>query len=236
MKPLLIILMIIVTSFGAFAQEEETRTVDEAQIEKETRAIRNFSKLKVSKGINVTLIKGDEPSAEINIVNAPLSDVIIENDQNELTIKMRTRIYQDVSVQVYLTYQDIREITLGSGSSVDNQEVLEGKVLILNAGLNSVIDLKLDVTSVEADVSAARITLEGYAKTLEAKATTGGKLQGQNFEVDKAYVTANTGGIVTVKATKLLDAKAGTGGTIEYLGEPEKMNTKETFGGKVVKI
>ena len=228
--------MFFAASFGVLAQEDNTRTVDEAQITKETRAINDFSKLRISKGINVTLVKGEDPSAEINIVNAPPSDVIIENDQNELVIKMKTRIYQDVSVQVYVTYRDIREISLGSGSSVDNQEVLAGKVLILNAGLDSVIDLKVDVTSVEADVSAARITLEGYAESLEARATTGGKLQGQNLDVKEAYVTANTGGIVTVKATKLLDAKAGTGGTIEYLGEPEKINTKETFGGKVVKI
>ena len=228
--------MFFAASFGVLAQEDNTRTVDEAQITKETRAINDFSKLRISKGINVTLVKGEDPSAEINIVNAPPSDVIIENDQNELVIKMKTRIYQDVSVQVYVTYREIREISLGSGSSVDNQEVLAGKVLILNAGLDSVIDLKVDVTSVEADVSAARITLEGYAESLEARATTGGKLQGQNLDVKEAYVTANTGGIVTVKATKLLDAKAGTGGTIEYLGEPEKINTKETFGGKVVKI
>lgn len=236
MKKLLIFMMAIAVSLSAFAQDETKIHVDEAQVEKETRAIKDFNKLKVSKGINVTLIKGDELSAEINIVNAPPSDVIIENDQNELTIKMKTRIYKDVSVQVYLTYRDIREISLGSGSSVDNQGVLEGKVLILNAGMDSVIDLKLDVTSVEADVSAARITLEGYAKTLEAKATTGGKLQGQNLDVEKAYVTANTGGIATVKASELLDAKAGTGGTVEYLGEPEKLNTRETFGGAVVKI
>lgn len=236
MKKLLIFMMAIAVSLSAFAQDETKIHVDEAQVEKETRAIKDFNKLKVSKGINVTLIKGDELSAEINIVNAPPSDVIIENDQNELTIKMKTRIYKDVSVQVYLTYRDIREISLGSGSSVDNQGVLEGKVLILNAGMDSVIDLKLDVTSVEADVSAARITLEGYAKTLEAKATTGGKLQGQNLDVEKAYVTANTGGIATVKASELLDAKAGTGGTVEYLGEPEKLSTKETFGGEVVKI
>jgi len=236
MKQILIFMMVIATSFNAFAQDEKKIQVDEAQVEKETRSIRDFNKLRVSKGINVTLIKGDELSAEINIVNTPPSDVIIENDQNELTIKMKTRIYQDVSVQVYLTYRDLREISLGSGSSIDNQEVLEGKILILNAGLDSVIDLKLDVTSVEADASAARITLEGYSKTLEAKATTGAKFQGQNLEVKEAYVTANTGGIATVKASERLDAKAGTGGTIEYLGEPKKLSTKETFGGKVVKI
>lgn len=231
MKRLLVFMVAIAASFSMFAQDNDEN------VNKETRNIKEFDKIKVTRGINVTLIKGEEPKAEINIVNAPTSDVIIENDQNELEVKMRTRIYDDVSVQVYVTYtKDIREITLGSGGSVDNQGVLTGKILVLDSGLDSVIDLNVDMEDIEASVSAARITIEGYAKSLEVKATTGGKFQGQNMEVKKAYVTANTGGIATVKATELLDAKAGTGGTVEYLGKPQKLETKETFGGKVVKI
>jgi hypothetical protein len=231
MKRLLVFMVAIAASFSMFAQDNDEN------VNKETRNIKEFDKIKVTRGINVTLIKGEEPKAEINIVNAPTSDVIIENDQNELEVKMRTRIYDDVSVQVYVTYtKDIREITLGSGGAIDNEGVLTGKVLVLDSGLDSVIDLNVDVEDIEASVSAARITMEGYAKSLEVKASTGGKFQGQNMEVKKAYVTANTGGIATVKATELLNAKAGTGGTVEYLGKPQKLETKETFGGKVVKI
>ncbi|MFW6257495.1 MAG: GIN domain-containing protein, partial [Prolixibacteraceae bacterium] len=108
MKRLFFTLFLFVTVFSLFAQEED------ANIVKETRTIKDFNKLKVSKGINVTLIKGEEPGAEINIVNAPPADVLIENDKNELTVKMKTRIYKEVSVQVYLTYTDIREITVAS--------------------------------------------------------------------------------------------------------------------------
>ncbi|WP_462319531.1 GIN domain-containing protein, partial [Marinilabilia sp.] len=200
MKRLLVFMVAIAASFSMFAQDNDEN------VNKETRNIKEFDKIKVTRGINVTLIKGEEPKAEINIVNAPTSDVIIENDQNELEVKMRTRIYDDVSVQVYVTYtKDIREITLGSGGSVNNEGVLTGKVLVLDSGLDSVIDLNVDVEDIEASVSAARITLEGYAKSLEVKASTGGKFQGQNMEVKKGYVTANTGGIATVKATELLN-------------------------------
>lgn len=231
MKRLLVFMVAIAASFSMLAQENDEN------VNKETRNIKEFDKIKVTRGINVTLVKGDEPKAEINIVNAPTSDVIIENDQNELEVKMRTRIYDDVSVQVYVTYtKDIREINLGSGGSIDNHGVMTGKILVLDSGLDSVIDLNVDVEDIEASVSAARITMEGYVKSLEVKASTGGKFQGQNLEAKKAYVTANTGGIATVKATELLDAKAGTGGTVEYLGKPQKLETKETFGGKVVKI
>ncbi|MDN5290517.1 head GIN domain-containing protein [Anaerophaga thermohalophila] len=230
MKRVLVFLLAISFGFSLAAQEEQEN------MNKEIRNLKEFNKLKVARGINVTLIKGEKPQAEINIVNAPTSDVIIENDQNELTVKMRTRVYQDVSVQVYLTYTDLRAISVGSGGNIDGNDVLTGKVLQLDAGLDGVIQLKLDVDALEASVSAARITLEGYAETVEVKASTGGKFQGQSLECKKAYVSANTGGIVTVNVSELLDAKASTGGTVEYLNEPEKIEVKESFGGSVVKI
>jgi len=109
-------------------------------------------------------------------------------------------------------------------------------VLQLDAGLDGSIQLKLDVDALEATVSAAKITLEGYAETVEVKASTGGKFQGHSLECKKSYVTANTGGIVTVNVTELLDAKASTGGKVEYVGEPKKIEVKESLGGSVVKI
>lgn len=230
MKQLFFILVVLATSFSLFAQEANPDIV------KETRTIKKFDKLKVSKGINVTLIKGLKPSAEINIVNAPPSDVIIENDQNELSLKMKTRIYKDMSVQVYVTYTDIREISAGSGATVDSEDVLTGNSLIINAGLDSGIDLEIDIESLEASVSAARVTLKGNTKKIEAKATTGGKFQGQNLKCQEAFVKANTGGIVTLNVSEYLDARAGTGGTVEYTGNPEKIETKETFGGSVLEI
>jgi len=231
MKRIFVFLLSLSFVFSLAAQNE-----GQENIKKETRAIKEFDKLRVTKGINVTLIKGDKPKAEINIINAPTSDVVIENDQNELTVKMRTKVYQDVTVQVYLTYTDIRSISVGSGGNVDNEGVLTSKMLTLDGGLDGVINLDVEVDALEATLSTARIALDGYAKTVEVKASTGGKFQGEGLETEKAYVSANTGAIVTVNVSELLDAKASTGGTVEYTGNPSKVKVKETFGGSVEKI
>ena len=124
----------------------------------------------------------------------------------------------------------------GSGATVDSENALTGNTLLINAGLDSAIELEVDLESLEASVSAARITLEGNTKTLEAKASTGGKFQGQNLKCEKAFVKANTGGIVSINVSEHLDAKAGTAGTIEYTGNPEKVEKKESFGGSVEEI
>ncbi|MFW6043669.1 MAG: head GIN domain-containing protein [Marinilabiliaceae bacterium] len=232
MKRALVFLMALTLTASLLAQDKE----ENQEVSKEVRKVKDFKKLKVAKGINVTLIKGLKPEAEINIVNAMTEDVIIENDKNELTIKMKTRIYKDVSVQVYLTYTELREIKTGSGASVDAEDVLSGNQLVLDAGMDSSIELEVDVETLEANVSAARITLEGAANTVEAKATTGGKFEAEKLESQEAFVTANTGAVATVNVTKKLEAKAGAGGKIEYSGNPEKVDSREIVNGKVTEL
>lgn len=232
MKRVLVFLMALTLTASLFSQENE----ENQNISKEIREVKDFDKLKVSKGINVTLIKGLKPEAEVNILNALTDDVIIENDQNELTIKMKTRIYNDVSVQVYLTYTELREIKTGSGSKVDAEGELSGNNLTLDAGMDSSIELKVDVETLEANVSAARITLEGTANTVEAKATTGGKFEAEKLEAKEAFITANTGARATVNVTKKLEAKAGTSGKIEYSGDPEEVDSREIIGGEVIEL
>ena len=232
MKRALVFLMALILTAPVFSQENE----ENQEGSKEVRDVKEFDKLKVTKGINVTLIKGLKPEAEINIVNTLADDVIIENEKNELIIKMKTRIYQDVSVQVYLTYTDLREIKTGSGATVDAEEPISGNLLVLDAGMDSSIELEIDVETLEANVSAARITLEGKASTVEAKATTGGKFEAEKLESHEAFITANTGGVATVNVTKQLEAKAGTGGKIEYSGDPEKVKSREIIGGTVKEL
>ncbi len=228
MRKSLLIFAAILISVTAFAQEGKRKI--------ETRNISAFDKIRVSKGINVTLIEGEKPKAEVHIQNADLSDVITESEKNTLTLKMKTKIYKDVAVQVFVTYQTLRDISVGAGGSVDGKTTLFADQLTMDAGMDGSIDLDIDVNVLEASVSAARITLAGNANTLEIKATTGGKFEGKKLESKKAYVKANTGGVATVWASESIDASAGTGGTVEYGGDPTKVETKETLGGTIKKL
>ena len=53
---------------------------------------------------------------------------------------------------------------------------------------------------------------------------------------DRADVKASLGGIVYVNATELVDAKASLNGTIRVHGEPKKLVSKESVGGKVIEM
>jgi hypothetical protein len=53
------------------------------------------------------------------------------------------------------------------------------------------------------------------------------------LETEYTKVSAYTGGTADIMASKLVDAKASTGGTISIGGEPEDVNKSESLGGYI---
>jgi hypothetical protein len=223
MKKLLTIILLGALMAGTMAQERQ----------EQVRKIGSFDKVKATKGINVTLIEGSTEQAEIHIENGSLNDVITELKNKELTIKMKTKIYKGVAVQVYLTYVKLREITAGSGGEINAENTIITDKLKIDAGTESVIILDVDVNALEASVSAGRIELAGEVHSQVASAKTGGKYLAYELSSEEAIIRSNTGARAEVTVTEKLNATAGSGATVNYKGDPEKIEQKVSMGGKV---
>ena len=198
----------------------------------EIRNLKPFDKIKSSKGINVTLREGDEPKAEVVISNAELEDVIIQQTGREVAIKMKTKIYKDLIVDVYVTYQSLREISAGTGGTITSDDIIEADQLTLEAGMDASIELEIEVKKLKASVSAARIEVSGTADYVEANISSG-RFLGAKLECEEAYIKANATGSAQIWVTEKLEATAGSGAKIEYKGNPEKVEMKTNLGGKV---
>jgi hypothetical protein len=225
MKQLLLLTFVAIFAISAIAQ-------DDADIQKETRVMGPFTKVKTSKGINVTLIEGTKEQVEINIRNASPSDVITSLEGTMLTIKMKTMIKKGVAVTVYVTYKQLSELQAGSGSYIDNEGYLTASNLKLEVGTESVVQLKVDVTNLDASVSAGRIEITGDAKNVDLSANTGGKFNAAALEIENANLKASAGASATVRVKNKLNANASSGGKIYYYGKP-LLNKSESLGGKV---
>lgn len=206
-----------------------------SQMLKENRELPQFEKIKATKGINITLIEGESQNVEVNIQNASLEDVITTVENKTLLLKMKTKIYKNMAVQVYVTYVNLRELDAGMGASIDAENTIEADNLKISAGADTNIELDVEVkNALEVSLSAAKATITGSAKYQDITANTGSKYYGFDVECEEAFVKANTGGLIQVSPAKKLQASAGTGATVEYKGDPDKIDYKESLGGKVV--
>ncbi|WP_185968956.1 head GIN domain-containing protein [Carboxylicivirga sp. M1479] len=220
------IVLLFAIVLSSFAQEP-----DHTQI----RKVGSFDKIKASKGINVTLIEGDKEEIDVHIKNGEVTDVITEVKNRKLTVKMKTKIYKDVHVQVYVTYKRLRDIEAGSGATIDADNTIYAESLKLRAGTDANLLLDVDVNNLEVKGSTCKIELEGKTKFQEVNIGTGGKYLGFNLESDEAYAKSTLGSIVEVSVNNKLSGTAGSGGMIYYLGDPAKLEKSENTGGKVKK-
>ncbi len=212
---------------GTFAQEKNQEK------HKQVRKTGSFYKVKATKGINITLIKGDKEQAKVTIVNGSPADVVTELKNKMLTIKMKTKIYKDVAVQVYVTYVTLREVYAGSGATIDAENTITTDKLLIDGGTDSEVILDIDVNALEASISAGRMKLTGSAESQVVKANTGGKYLAYDLKSDDVIAKANTGGRVEVTVSKSIKAIASNGGTVNFKGNPDKIDKKTSLGGKI---
>src|SRR5690554_519926 len=162
MNKLLLLFSFVLISVGLQAQFNA-----EPGVEVDLRTLAPFENLRVSRGINVPLFEGEAPKAEIHILNTLPEDLLLEQSGKDLTIRLKSLIYKDVTVKVYLYCQHLREFIVGTGAAVYAEARLEADFLKLETGADAAIRLEdIDVARIEANVSASRIELAGEVAEL----------------------------------------------------------------------
>ncbi len=216
MRKILLALVLFGIVTTTFAQSRKSQS----------RNIGAFNEIYAGKGINVTLIEGDKEGLKVEIENGILTDVLTVLKGRRLEIRLKTKIYKNVAVQVYVTYKSIKAIQTGTGGFVDANNVIHAQNLDLKAGTGSTIILDIDTKTVSSKLSSSKIELVGTTDYQDVATNTGGKYLADKLKSKETFVKATTGGSAWVTATDKLEAKTSTGGRVTYNGEPTKLILK----------
>lgn len=224
MKSLAIVAFTLIIGFGVKAQQSEVRSVS------------TFSGVKAAEGIDVYLKSGTKEELRVEASGTKLSNVVTEVSGGYLKIHMAEGVYRDRTVKVYVTYVNVNTLAASSGASMYHEGVLKTSVLELRASSGGNIELKVESTSVKAGASSAgEVVLEGKAKSVDLDASSGGEVDAYNLIADKGQAEASSGGEVKLSVEQDLEARASSGGSIRYRGNPERSNTNASSGGSVKK-
>ncbi|NVO09538.1 MAG: DUF2807 domain-containing protein [Bacteroidales bacterium] len=198
------------------------------------RNLSAFDKLKVESEVRVFLIKGNEEKVKIVASGIELSDIEITVNGKTLEVGLSRGIHIDASVELYITYKEVREINVGASGSVSLQNPLIGDKVVLNANTNGQLQAELSLKTVDIKVGqGASMRLSGKTGSMEAKISTGGILSALDAQSDSTYIRVGSAGTAKVNVTQLLDANVRTGGTLIYSGAPKQNKIKTGFGATV---
>lgn len=249
-KSIIITLIGVFVAAATFAQEE-------------TRNLSAFSEVSAQEGISVYLSKGSSETARIviNGGNVDLDEVLTDISGDRLKIHLEDRKgwnNRNVDVDVYVTYKStLRALKASSAASIKAEGVIEADgdfdVDVSSAGdikakivgideleveASSAGDAKLEVEAneIEANVSSAGgIEISGIAKMQDIKASSSGDYEGYDLESEEAEASASSGGSIEVNVKEKIRARASSGGSVRYEGNPSYVNADSSSGGRVKK-
>jgi formylmethanofuran dehydrogenase subunit C len=224
MKSILTLLFVI-CGFLLFAQQTETRS------------LASFSGVKAAEGIDVYLTKGTKESARVEVSGTSLEDVITEVSGSYLKVHMRHGNYRGhVNVKVYVTYLNINKLSASSAASIYSEGTLNTRELEVSASSAANVEINVDAGSIRASASSAgEVELDGKAESFEGDASSAGEIDAYDLVAKRVEVDASSAGSIKITATDELDARASSGGSIRYRGNPNKSITNSTSGGSVKK-
>ena len=194
----------------------------------------DFNEIKIFNGLSVEIQKATDSKIEIS--GEKTEDVIFKNVNGKLKISLKfpEQFNADkVKVKIYYN-QDLATLDANEGSAIFSDEIINQVNLTIKtqegAYINTLVDVKY--LTIKA-VTGASIKVMGTATNQDVEVTTGGVYEAYDLLNEIADVTAASGGRAEVNVSKLLDAKVRFGGNVYYKGNPEKINTKKVFGGKI---
>ena len=79
------------------------------------------------------------------------------------------------------------------------------------------------------------LVLEGKASSQRAGVSSAGEYMGYDLDCEETYVRASSAGSARVSASKKIDAKASSAGSVKYKGNPDKVYVNASSGGSAKK-
>ncbi|WKB82786.1 head GIN domain-containing protein [Cellulophaga omnivescoria] len=207
-----------------------------AQNEKITQKLQNFSEVKAFDGLSVNLIKSTKNEAVITGVNT--QKVAIVNNDGVLKLRMELdKIFSGYRTFIDLYYTDnLTVIDVNEDARISSNETIKQDLLELKSqeGGELIIDANVTQLLVKS-VTGGVITSRGNAKNQDIKINTGGIYYGKNFKTELTTISVNAGGNAEINAAKYVQATVKAGGEVLVYGDPAKMDEKTVFGGKIIR-
>lgn len=220
------------------------------------RSLSPFDKVSAQEGVEVILRSGSSESAVIEADGIDVEDVLTEVEGSTLRIHLEGDNHRNVDVKVIVTYKQLSALGASSAASIvaENELSVGGDFDIDASSAGSIevaltaddvdidvsssgnVQVKLTAASLDAELSSAgRINASGKANTVSIGASSSGTFSGDDFSSEEADLQTSSGASIKLEVKERLDARASSGGSIRYKGNPSNTNSDSSSGGSVRK-
>jgi hypothetical protein len=193
-----------------------------------------FTKIQASTGIEVILEQGSPSEVEVEVDDNLMKYIVTRVENGTLIVKIDGNINTMESAIVRVKTKTIEGLESSSGASIKTINKLSGTSVALKTSSGSTIQADLEYEKVSCEsTSGSEIKVSGKALALDTKSSSGSEINAKELASNEITAQSTSGSSTTVNPIVLLNAKASSGSSIDYVKEPKKVVKEETSGGSV---
>jgi hypothetical protein len=201
---------------------------------------KSYTSLVVSRGIDARLVNSESKDLIITVHGITADDIIVENRNNELRIKVATKaIWQEMQdnhwwVRVEVPYETLSAAEALTGAKISARETVRMESLDLAASMGGEIDLTIEARELYLDASmGGLVELEGTVESLDVTASMGSEADLDGLVAKYVKAKSTMGSEMRVNATEEFDGRATMGGYIKVSGNPDRFYENTNMGGDI---
>ena len=201
---------------------------------KKRKISNDFSKVVVSRGLDVYITKSKDIGLEVEADENLHELITTEVKDGVLEISSRRSIWSSSAKKVHLSVDYLNSIKVNSGAEVHTRNTFSGDELELDvsSGANANMDLRVSDLTCESS-SGADIVLSGVAENFSASSSSGSDIKAYELEARNCKASASSGSDIKVWVTESFEGSASSGADIKYKGNPRVLNLSDNSGGNV---
>jgi hypothetical protein len=193
-----------------------------------------FTKIKVSTGLDLYISQGSKNKITVEADENLQEIIITEVINGELKIYSEKNIWRAKARKIHVTVNNLENLVATSGADVYTKETLKITNLKISATSGADIKISVDANTVETNAtSGSDIEISGLANNYFSNATSGASIDAYELKSKSATVKVTSGAAINVFAIESIDAKATSGGDIDFKGNPKKVDKKSSSGGSI---
>ena len=202
-----------------------------------TIELSDFDEIKAFDGLSVNLIPSTENKAVITGAN--LRKVAIVNNDGVLRLRMEIdKLFSGYRTFIDLHYSGtLNVIDVNEDARITSDETIKQDVLELRAQEGGEILISAEVEQMLIkSVTGGVITAQGVADNQDVIINTGGVYEGKEMRTKFTTVNVNAGSSAEIFASTYVQATVKAGGEVLVYGDPDRMEEKTVFGGKIKRM
>jgi hypothetical protein len=207
------------------------------KVTKQTRNVENnFSKIAVSRGLNLTLEQSDVYFVEVEADENLQEHITTRVENGTLIVTSDENIDEAKAKKIRVKLPSLTNLEVTSGSSVSSNGIFKGTDINVKTSSGSEAILALEIDNIRCETtSGSTIKIRGKALRLNTASSSGSSIEAQELLVNDVIAQSTSGSSTNVNPIVSLNAKSSSGSSIDYKGSPKTVNKEESSGGSVSK-